>query len=115
MSCAAWALREITLRHWLRIVTKEFSTGLVNGLGVALVTCAGVYVWSGSTGLVLVIGIAMVLSMAIAGVAGALIPVVLSMLGQDPAQSSSIVLTTVTDVFGFFSFLGLAAMFSALL
>ena len=109
------ALREITLRHWLRIVTKEFSTGLVNGLGVALVTCAGVYVWSGSTGLVLVIGIAMVLSMAIAGVAGALIPIVLSMLGQDPAQSSSIVLTTVTDVFGFFSFLGLAAMFSTLL
>ena len=109
------ALREITLRHWPRIVTKEFSTGLLNGLGVALVTCAGVYVWSGSTGLVLVIGIAMVLSMAIAGVAGALIPVVLSMLGQDPAQSSSIVLTTVTDVFGFFSFLGLAALFSALL
>ena len=109
------ALREITLRHWPRVVTKEFSTGLLNGLGVGLVTCAGVYVWSGSTGLVLVIGIAMVLSMAIAGVAGALIPVVLSMLGQDPAQSSSIVLTTVTDVFGFFSFLGLAAMFSSLL
>ena len=106
-------LREITLRHWARVVFKEFSTGLLNGLGVALVTCAGVYVWSGSTGIVLVIGIAMILSMAIAGVAGALIPILLSMLGQDPAQSSSIVLTTVTDVFGFFSFLGLAVVFSS--
>lgn len=108
-------LREITLRHWARVVFKEFSTGLINGLGVALVTCAGVYVWSGSTGIVLVIGVAMVLSMAIAGVAGALIPILLSMLGQDPAQSSSIVLTTVTDVFGFFSFLGLAVVFSSYL
>ncbi len=109
------ALREITLRHWPQVVTKEFAAGLVNGLGVALVTCAGVYVWSGSPGLVLVIGLAMVLSMAIAGVAGAMIPVLLARMGQDPAQSSSIVLTTVTDVFGFFSFLGLATVFSSLL
>ena len=109
------ALREITLRHWPQVVTKEFTAGLVNGLGVALVTCAGVYVWSGSTGLVFVIGLAMVLSMAIAGVAGAMIPVLLARIGQDPAQSSSIVLTTVTDVFGFFSFLGLATAFSSLL
>ncbi len=109
------ALREITLRHWPQVVTKEFVAGLVNGLGVALVTCAGVYVWSGSPGLVFVIGLAMVLAMAIAGVAGALIPVLLARMGQDPAQSSSIVLTTVTDVFGFFSFLGLATVFSSLL
>lgn len=109
------ALREITLRHWPQVVTKEFAAGLVNGLGVALVTCAGVYVWSGSPGLVFVIGLAMVLSMAIAGVAGAMIPVLLARIGQDPAQSSSIVLTTVTDVFGFFSFLGLATAFSSLL
>ena len=108
-------LREITLRHWPQVVTKELSTGLVNGLGVAVVTCAGVYVWSSSLGLVLVIGMAMVLSMAIAGVAGALIPVALSTMGQDPAQSSSIILTTVTDVFGFLSFLGLATVFSFLL
>lgn len=109
------ALREITLRHWPQVVTKEFAAGLVNGLGVALVTCAGVYVWSGSPGLVFVIGLAMVLSMVIAGVAGAMIPVLLARMGQDPAQSSSIVLTTVTDVFGFLSFLGLATAFSSLL
>ena len=109
------ALREITLRHWPQVVTKEFAAGLVNGLGIALVTCVGVYVWSGSPGLVFVIGLAMVVSMAIAGVAGAMIPVLLARMGQDPAQSSSIVLTTVTDVFGFFSFLGLATVFSSLL
>lgn len=109
------ALREITLRHWPRVAIKEFLAGLSNGLAVSAVTCIGVYVWSGSAGLVLVIGIAMVFSMAIAGVAGAIIPVVLSALGQDPAQSSSIVLTTVTDVFGFFSFLGLAALLSSML
>jgi len=79
------------------------------------VTCAGVYIWSGSAGLTLVIGLAMILSMAIAGVAGAAVPVVLNALGQDPAQSSSIILTTVTDVFGFFSFLGLATVFAKLL
>ena len=78
------ALREITLRHWPQVVTKEFTAGLVNGLGVALVTCAGVYVWSGSTGLVFVIGLAMVLSMAIAGVAGAMIPVLLGENGAGP-------------------------------
>ena len=54
----------------------------------------------------------MVLSMACAGLAGAAIPLVLQRLGQDPAQSSSIILTTVTDVTGFLSFLGLATIFS---
>ena len=109
------ALREITLRHWPRLVAKELSVGALNGVAVALVTCIGVYFWSGSSGLTLVIGVAMVTSMAIAGVAGAAIPVILSAIGQDPAQSSSIILTTVTDVFGFFSFLGLATLLSGML
>jgi len=109
------ALREITSRHSLRLVIKELLVGAFNGLAVAAVTCAGVYIWSGSAGLTLVIGLAMILSMAIAGVAGAAVPVVLNALGQDPAQSSSIILTTVTDVFGFFSFLGLATVFAKLL
>jgi magnesium transporter len=109
------ALREVTESHWPKLVVKEFFTGLFNGIAVALVTMLGVYIWSGSIGLCMVIGIAMALAMAIAGVAGAAIPVLLSALGQDPAQSSSIVLTTVTDVFGFFSFLGLATLFSGML
>lgn len=109
------ALREIRLSHWPRVTLKEAGVGSVNGLAVAAVTALGVYLWSGSSGLCLVIALAMVLSMSIAGVTGALIPMVLSSLGQDPAQSSSIFLTTVTDVAGFFSFLGLATMFANLI
>lgn len=109
------ALREIRLSHWPRVTLKEAGVGSINGLAVAAVTALGVYVWSGSAGLCLVISLAMVLSMAIAGVTGALIPILLSAVGQDPAQSSSIVLTTVTDIAGFFSFLGLATVFASLL
>ena len=108
-------LREIRLRHWLPMILKEAGVGLCNGIAVALVTSIGAYVWSGSSGIALVIGLAMVISMALAGVAGAAIPMVLSAVGQDPAQSSSIILTTVTDVTGFFSFLGLATVFSGFL
>jgi magnesium transporter len=63
----------------------------------------------------LVIGISMVISMLAAGLAGATIPMVLTAIGQDPAQSSSIVLTTVTDVVGFASFLGIATILASLL
>jgi magnesium transporter len=108
-------LREIRLRHWLRMIVKEAGVGLCNGVAVALVTSLGAYLWSGSAGIGLVIGLAMVISMALAGVSGAAIPMILSAVGQDPAQSSSIILTTVTDVTGFFSFLGLATLFSRLL
>lgn len=108
-------LREIRLRHWLRMGLKEATVALCNGLAVSAVTSLGVYVWSGSPGLALVIGLAMVISMVLAGISGAAIPMILSAVGQDPAQSSSIVLTTVTDVTGFFSFLGLATVFASLL
>jgi magnesium transporter len=62
-----------------------------------------------------VISISMVLSMVVAGIAGALIPIALTRAGQDPAQSSSIILTTVTDVAGFMSFLGIATLLAQLL
>lgn len=103
-------LREISLRHWPRIVSKEAGVGLINGLAVAATTALGVFLWSGSTGLVMVIASAMVIAMVIAGIAGALVPIMLSRFGMDPAQSSSIVLTTITDVAGFFSFLGIATL-----
>jgi magnesium transporter len=109
------ALREVRVRHWLPVALKELRVAALNGLAVAAVTCAGVYLWSRSAGLTLVIGLAMVMSMVMAGVAGAAIPMVLSALGQDPAQSSSIVLTTITDIAGFLSFLGLATVFASML
>jgi magnesium transporter len=109
------ALREISIRQWLRVTVKEVNVGLLNGLAVALTCGIGVYFWSGSAGLVLVIALSMVLAMVAAGFAGAVVPIVLTRLGQDPAQSSSIVLTTVTDIAGFFSFLGIATILSSML
>ncbi|HSG65853.1 MAG TPA: magnesium transporter, partial [Gammaproteobacteria bacterium] len=109
------ALREITLRQWLQVTVKEVQAGFINGIAVALTCGLGVYIWSGSFGLVLVIAISMVLAMVAAGFAGALVPITLTRLGQDPAQSSSIILTTVTDVAGFFSFLGIATLLASLL
>lgn len=109
------ALREIHVGHWRRVLWKEGRVGLVNGLAVALTTAVGVFLWSRSPGLALIIAVSMVLSMFIACVAGAAIPMVLTVLKQDPAQSSSIFLTTVTDVTGFFSFLGIATLMLGML
>ena len=109
------ALREVRVSQWRRVIGKECAAGLLNGLAVAATTAAGVALWSGSLGLVLVIAISMVLSMVIAGMAGAAIPMLLTMLDQDPAQSSSILLTTITDVAGFFSFLGIATLMVGML
>jgi magnesium transporter len=109
------ALREVRPRHWMRIAFKEGRVALINGIAVALTTSLGVWLWSQSPGLALVIGVAMVMSMLAAGLAGAVIPVVLTVSGQDPAQASSIILTTVTDVVGFLSFLGLASLLAATL
>lgn len=109
------ALREITVWSWPSVALKELATGAVNGIGVGIVTSAGVYFWSQSIGLACVTGTAMIASMTVAGVAGAIIPMGLAAVGQDPAQSSSILLTTVTDVFGFMTFLGLATLLSSLL
>jgi magnesium transporter len=106
-------LREIRVRHWRRVLLKEAFVGLVNGVGVAVTTATAVYVWSQSTGLAAVIGVSMVISMICAGLAGAAVPIGLAAARQDPAQSSSIILTTVTDVVGFFSFLGIATLLAS--
>ncbi len=108
-------LREISLRHWPRVVLKEISVGFINGIGISATTALGVYIWSRSLGLVLVIVMAMIISMVAAGFAGALVPITLRRVGLDPAQSSSIILTTVTDIVGFFSFLGIATLLSDML
>jgi magnesium transporter len=97
------------------MVWKESATGLLNGIAVAATCAIGVYLWSGSAGLVWVISLAMVVSMIAAGLSGALVPILLHRFGQDPATASSIILTTVTDVVGFFSFLGIATAFAGML
>ncbi len=109
------ALREISVRQWVRVTLKEINTGLWNGISIAITCGIGVYFWSGSVGLVIVIVSAMIIAMIMAGIAGALVPIALTRLGQDPAVASSIVLTTVTDIAGFMSFLGIATALSGML
>ena len=109
------ALKEISVRQWAAVAFKEATVGFVNGVAVALTTSVGVYFWSHSMGLAFVIGISMVISMIAAGIAGASVPIILTRLGQDPATASSIILTTVTDIAGFLSFLGIATLLSRLL
>jgi len=109
------ALKEIRISQWFRVARKEIAVGFVNGIVVAITTGIIVYFWASSLGIAIVIGISMVLSMVIAGFAGAIIPMGLKAIGQDPATSSSIILTTVTDICGFLSFLGLATALSSVL
>jgi magnesium transporter len=109
------ALREIRIAQWLHVARKEINAGFWNGVSIAITCGIGVYLWSGQIGLVLVIVSSMVIAMVMAGLAGALVPITLSRLGQDPAVASSIILTTVTDIAGFFSFLGIATLLAGML
>lgn len=109
------SLREVRIGQWWRVVRKEIFAATMNGVAVAVITSAGVLVWSASLGLAGVIGVSMVVSMVLAALSGAVIPILLTALGRDPATASSIILTTVTDITGFFSFLGLATMMSGFL
>lgn len=109
------ALREIGLREWKKVLNKEAIVGLVDGAVLAVTCGLGVLVWSRSIGLAVVIGVAMILSMLAAGISGAVVPIALTRMGQDPATASSIILTTVTDVAGFLSFLGTATLLAFML
>ena len=109
------ALREIGTREWRKVLWKEVQVGFVDGLVLAITCGIAVFFWSQSIGLAAVIGVAMVLSMIAAGISGAVVPMMLIRLGQDPATASSIILTTVTDVSGFISFLGTASLLSFML
>ena len=105
------ALGQVEKALVMRVMWKEAWLGILNGLLIGLVTAAVGYLWVKNPYFGLVIGLAMVVNMIVACVAGAGIPILMKTLGRDPAQSSSIILTTFTDVIGFFSFLGLATLF----
>ena len=104
-------MREIHRSNASRLIFKETALGALNGLITGVVTACIAWLWHGNPMLGVVIGLAMVVNLTAAGLAGAAIPLVLKGLGMDPAQSSSIILTTITDVVGFLSFLGLATLF----
>jgi magnesium transporter len=104
------ALGELTLGDGRRALLKELILGLLNGLAIGLVVGLVGWLWKGSWMLAFVAGAAMLLNMLAAALSGVLIPLGLKALRLDPALASSIFLTTVTDVAGFFFFLGLATV-----
>ncbi|HBF61264.1 MAG TPA: magnesium transporter, partial [Methyloceanibacter sp.] len=109
----ALATHDLGPANAMRVIWRECAVGLLNGLLFAVIMAAIAYFWFGSDGLGLVIGVAMVVNLFAAALAGILIPLGLDELNLDPAIASGVFVTTVTDVVGFFAFLGLAALWLA--
>jgi len=106
----ALATRELTAANVTRVVVRETAVGLLNGVAFAILMGLIAYFWFQSTRLGLVIGAAMIINLLAAALAGIFIPLALNRMKFDPAVSSTVFVTTVTDVVGFFAFLGLAAV-----
>jgi magnesium transporter len=104
------ALGELTWANTRKALLKEAAVGIANGIGCGLVAGIVVWIWKGSPALGACIGAAMVINMFVAATAGTLIPLALRALKVDPALASSVFITTLTDVFGFLSFLGLGTL-----
>lgn len=103
------ATRDLTVRNAWRVIRREAAVGALNGLGFGLIMAGVAGFWFGVPMLSLVIAIAMLLTLVAAALGGIVIPIVLDHFGIDPALASGPFVTTVTDVVGFFAFLGLAA------
>jgi len=93
-----------------RLLNKEFAVGVLNGMTWALIVALVAWYWFDDPQLSMIIGVAMLLNLIVAALAGATIPMLLNKMGIDPALAGGVVLTTVTDVVGFLAFLGLAAL-----
>ncbi|HEX9702937.1 MAG TPA: magnesium transporter [Rhodospirillales bacterium] len=106
----ALAMKELTPTNAARVIGKEVLVGSLNGALFAVIIGVVTWFWFGDPLLGGVIGMAMVANLVVAGLAGSMIPLMLDRMGVDPAVASAVFLTTVTDVVGFFVFLGLAAL-----
>src|SRR6187402_305421 len=106
------ALGELTWANSRKALLKEATVGVGNGLALGIIAALVVWVTRGSPVLGAVLGMAMIINMFVAAAAGTLVPLGLRAVNVDPALASSVFITTMTDVFGFFSFLGLAAVFA---
>jgi len=107
----AIATKELYKGNFNRIVGKEFLIGILNGIIFAIITAVIVQLWFNEIKLSILIAISMVLNMIVAGIFGIMVPVTLKKLNIDPALASSVFVTTITDVIGFLSFLGLGSFF----
>lgn len=105
------ALGQVSNSNLRWLSNKELNVGLVNGLIWAIVVAIVTFVWFQDAAIAVIIAAAMLLNLVAAAISGVMIPVILSRMGIDPALSGAVVLTTVTDVVGFLSFLGLATLF----
>ena len=105
------ATNNLTDSNFIKILFKEFNIGVLNGIIFAIISAIIVQIWFQDYTLSLIISISMVLNMIVAGLFGILIPVTLKKINIDPAIASSVFVTTVTDVIGFLSFLGIGAYF----
>lgn len=106
----ALATKDLSSTNMVRVVVKETAVGFLNGIGFALIMGVLAYVWFNDPNIGLVIGAAMIINLVAAGCAGILIPLILDRFDLDPALSSAVFLTTVTDCVGFLAFLGLATL-----
>jgi magnesium transporter len=106
----ALATRELSGTNAARIVARESLVGLVNGLAFAVITGVATVAWFRVPDLGIVIGLAMICNLVAGALGGILVPLILYRLRADPAVSSGVFVTTVTDVVGFFSFLGIATL-----
>lgn len=107
----ALATHELSSANALRVIGKEVLVGIINGVFFALIMGFVTFFWFGNSMLGIIIGLAMIINLIVAGLFGAGIPIILERMKIDPALASSVFLTTVTDVIGFLAFLGLAALF----
>jgi magnesium transporter len=107
----ALATKELSSGNFGKIITKEFVIGILNGIIFAIITGVVVQLWFKEVNLSLLIAVSMVLNMIVAGLFGILVPVTLKKFNIDPAIASSVFVTTITDVIGFLSFLGLGSIF----
>jgi len=107
----ALATKELSAGNFSKIVTKEFIIGILNGIIFAVITATIVQLWLDQINLSILIAVAMILNMIVAGLFGILVPVALKRMKIDPAVASSVFVTTITDVVGFLSFLGIGAYF----
>jgi len=105
------ALDQLTASNVRWLTLKELAVGALNGVVWAVIVAAVAFLWFGSVGIAAIIAAAMMLNLVIAALCGVVVPLVLRRYGIDPALSGAVVLTTVTDVVGFLSFLGLATLF----
>ena len=107
----ALAMKDLRSQSAFSFVRRELLVGLLNGLGFAVIAGVMAAVWFQDVTLGVIIAVAMLVNLVVAGLSGALVPLALNRFGIDPANASSVFLTTITDVVGFFAFLGLAATF----